>query len=68
MGAVDAGSPILLADGRGSRMTRSVVYDARDGSVVVVVGEEASRRAGNVGKQTLQTGVEEAIHRFTLAA
>ena len=49
-------------------MTRSVVYDAKDGSVVVVVGEEAWRRAGNVGKQTLQTGVEEAIHRFTLAS
>jgi hypothetical protein len=30
-------------------MTQSVVYDAKAGSVVVV-SEEASRRAGNVGK------------------
>ena len=26
VGVVDAGFPILLADGQGSRMTRSVVY------------------------------------------
>ena len=31
VGVVDAGFPILLADGRGSRMTRSVVDDAKDG-------------------------------------
>ena len=33
VGVVDAGFPILLADGRGSRMTRSAAYDAKDGTV-----------------------------------
>jgi molecular chaperone DnaK len=31
VGVVDAGFPILLADARGRRMTRSVVDDAKDG-------------------------------------
>ena len=51
VGVVDAGFPILMADGRGSRMTRSVVYDAKDGTVVV--GEEAWRRRVMEGERTV---------------
>ena len=51
VGVVDAGFPILLADGRGSRMTRSVVYYAKDG--MVVVGEEAWRRRVTEGERTV---------------
>ena len=51
VGVVDAGFPILLADGRGSRMTRSVVYYAKDGTVVV--GEEAWRRRVTEGERTV---------------
>jgi molecular chaperone DnaK len=47
VGVVDAGFPILLADGRGSRMTRSVVYYAKDKTVLG--GEEAWRPAGGDG-------------------
>ena len=51
VGVVDAGFPILLADGRGSRMTRSVVYYAKDGTAVA--GEEAWRRWVMEGERTV---------------
>ena len=51
VGVVDAGCPILLAVGRGSRMTRSVVYYAKDGTAVV--GEEAWRRRVMEGERTV---------------
>ena len=51
VGVVDAGFPILLADGRGSRMTRSVGYYAKDGTAVV--GEEAWRRRVLEGERTV---------------
>lgn len=43
IGAVDAGFPLLLPDGTGSKLTPSVVAYRPDGSVVV--GHEASRLA-----------------------
>ncbi len=43
VGVVDSGFPILLADGQGSRMTRSAVYYGINGAGPVV-GEEAWRR------------------------
>ena len=52
VGVVDSGFPILLADDRGSRMTRSVVYYGKD-SAAAVVGEEAWRRRVTEGNRTV---------------
>ncbi len=52
VGVVESGFPILLADERGSRMTRSVVYYGRDGAEGVV-GEEAWRRRVTEGERTV---------------
>ena len=55
VGAVDAGFPILLAEGRGSGMTRVVVYYAKDGTVG---GEEAWRRWVTKGERTVTQSPE----------
>ena len=47
---VEAGFPILLADGRGSRMTRSMVYDAKDGSAMPEVRAPELFRAQGGGE------------------
>ena len=41
VGVVDSGFPILFADGKGSRLTPSVVHFARGGEILV--GEKARR-------------------------
>jgi len=52
VGVVEAGFPILLADGQGSRMTRSVVYYGKEGQAPVV-GAEAWRRRVVEGDRTV---------------
>ena len=52
VGVVEAGFPILLADARGSRMTRSVVYYGQN-AAEAVVGEEAWRRRVTEGERTV---------------
>ncbi len=52
VGVVDSGFPILLADSRGSRMTRSAVYYGKEGAAPVV-GEEAWRRRVTEGGRTV---------------
>lgn len=52
VGVVDSGFPILLADRRGSRLTRSVVYYGAGGAAPVV-GEEAWRRRVTEGDRTV---------------
>ncbi len=52
VGVVESGFPILLADGRGSRLTRSAVYYGTGGAGPVV-GEEAWRRRVTEGGRTV---------------
>lgn len=52
IGVVDAGFPILLADGQGSRLTSSAVYFPSDGSAPLV-GAAALRRRGTESKRTI---------------
>jgi molecular chaperone DnaK len=52
VGIVEAGFPILLADARGSRMTRSVVAYGKNGAPPVV-GEEAWRHRITDGARTV---------------
>lgn len=52
VGVVDSGFPILLADGQGSRMTRSVVYFGGEGTAPVV-GEDAWRRRVTESSRTV---------------
>ena len=62
IGVVDAGFPILLADDQGSRLTPSVVYFPKDGTVAI--GNpfaEGSRKAVAAGVWKLRTSTKGAV-------